>query len=379
MRIAIVSDPMSHYGVAERAIEQILRLFPDADLFCVLDAVPEPQRGFLGGRPVNGSFLQGIPGSRRLMAKLLPLWPVAAEALELGPYDLVISSHTAVAHGVITGPDQRHVVYTHMPMRCLWDLRQQWLRDARLLSGLRGVLAQRMLHRLRQWEVLAAQRPSGFVAGSAFAARRVEKYYNRRCRVVHPPVDTNAVPYAEHKEDFYLTAAHLTLDKQVALILGAFRLMPDRTLVVVGDGPELERLRRDAPPNVYMVGAIPGDLYRTLLGRARAVVTAGIQGFSVLSVEAQAAGTPVIGPAQGGLPETVRPLGAAAPTGVLFERLSLASIVDAVETFERVRTQIRPADCRSSAERFSQAMFRHRFSNAMVTLDGDWQSAAAAE
>ena len=180
MRIALVSDSISAYGGAERVIEQILSLYPQADIFAVVDVVPPDQRGFLGGRPVRTSFLQKIPKIERLYRSLLPLWPLAVEQFDVTGYDLVISSHHSVAYGVLTRPDQPHVSYVHSPMRYAWDLQHEYLREAKMERGPKSWLARRMLHSARIWDFCAAQRPETMVANSAFVANRLRRTHRGR-------------------------------------------------------------------------------------------------------------------------------------------------------------------------------------------------------
>ena len=361
LRIAIVADGLATYGGAERVIECILRRYPAADLFALVDFLPESRRRWLQGRHVRTSFLQTLPWSRHYFRSLVSLWPIAVEQFDLSRYDLVISSQFAVAHGAITGPFQTHVAYTHSPMRYAWDLQAQYLREAKLERGPLTLLARPMLHRLRMWDAAAAARVDAFAANSAFVAERIRKYYRRDSTVIYPPVFLERFTFSAEKQDYFLTLGRLVPYKRVDLIVEAFAAMPDRTLVVAGDGPMLKALRKSATPNVQIIGPVNAERARILMAGAKAFVFAAIEDFGIAPVEAQAAGTPVIGLCLGGLCETVSGLEASQPTGVFFAEQTAEAICTAVERFEQVRTWLDPADCRTNAERFAPQHFSDAF------------------
>ncbi len=361
MRVAIVADGLATYGGAERVVECLLRRYPDADLFALVDFLPDSRRAWLQGRRVRTSFLQSLPYARRYFRGLLSLWPLAIEQFDLSGYDLVISSQFAVAHGVITGPGQTHVAYTHSPMRYAWDLQAQYLREARLDRGPLTLLARPMLHRLRLWDAAAAARVDAFSANSAFVAERIRKYYGRDSTLIHPPVFLDRFTYRTDKQDYFLYLGRLVPYKRVDLIVAAFAAMPDRRLVIAGDGPMLKALRARATPNVEVIGAVDARRADVLMGQARGFVFAAIEDFGIAPVEAQAAGTPVIGLGIGGLRETVRGLDTPRPTGVFFTEQTAEAVRDAVERFERIRPQLDPADCRANAGRFAPERFLDAF------------------
>lgn len=361
MKVALVHDWLVTYGGAEKVLEEIVRLFPDADLFSVVEFVPEEQRSFLGGRKVRTSFIQGLPGARRHYRRYLPLMPLAIEQFDLSDYDLVISSSYAVAKGVITGPDQLHISYVHSPMRYAWDLQHQYLRETKLDRGVRSWFARMLLHYLRLWDVRTAVGIDVIVANSDFVARRIRKAYGREAVVIHPPVDTSAFVPVGKKEDFYLTASRLVPYKRVDLIAEAFALLPDRRLIIVGDGPERERIARVAGSNITMLGYVDVEELRSLMARARAFVFAAEEDFGIVPLEAQACGTPVIAYGRGGVLETVRGLGELNPTGVFFERQNVEDLVAAVRTFEESEDSFESAALFNYAAGFSQERFRDAF------------------
>jgi glycosyltransferase involved in cell wall biosynthesis len=267
-----------------------------------------------------------------------------------------------VAKGVLTGPAQLHVSYVHSPMRWAWDLQHQYLAESGLASGFKSVLVRALLHYLRGWDQRSANGVDCFVANSHFIARRIRKTWRRESEVIHPPVDIERFTLRHDKEDFYLSASRMVPYKRVPLIVEAFAAMPERRLVVIGDGPEHERVRRTLPPNVSLLGFQSSASLVDWMQRARAMVFAAEEDFGIAPVEAQACGTPVIAFGRGGSLETVRGSGPA-PTGLFFMEQTAASIRDAVQRFEAEPQAFDPAACRAHAENFSTEIFRARFAS----------------
>jgi glycosyltransferase involved in cell wall biosynthesis len=365
MKVAIVHDWLVTYAGAERVLEQMLAVYPDAHLYSLIDFLPETERGFLGGRQVHTSFLQRIPGARRWYRHLFQLMPLAIEQFDLAAYDLVLSSSYAVAKGVLTGPNQLHVCMCYSPVRYAWDLQHQYLRETGLDRGLRGMLARWMLHRLRLWDVLTANRVDHFIAISHFIARRIWKYYRRDSTVIYPPVDVERFTPNGAREDFYVTASRMVPYKRMDLIVGAFASMPARRLVVIGDGPEFKRVHSRGASNVQFLRQQPFEVLRDHLRRARAFVFAAEEDFGIAPMEAQACGTPVIAYGKGAVRETLHGLDSAVPTGLFFPEQTTASIVEAVESFEREAVTISPVACRANALRFAPERFRSELANVI--------------
>jgi glycosyltransferase involved in cell wall biosynthesis len=361
LRVAIVHDWFVTYAGSERVVEQLLALFPSADVFSLLDCLGAADRHFLAGKKVTTSFLQQLPFVRRKYGSYLPLMPLAIEQLDLSGYDLVISSSHCVAKGVLTGPDQLHISYLHTPMRYAWDVQHDYLADAGLDRGLQGWFARWMLHKLRLWDVRTAHGVDSFVANSQFITRRIWKAYRRRARVIYPPVDVKAFPLCEKREDFYLTASRLVPYKKVDVLVDAFSRLPDKKLIVIGEGPELKKLRAEAGPNVTLLGYQSDEVLCDYMQRARAFLFAAREDFGIVLVEAQATGAPVIALGQGGALETIRGLDSPRPTGVFFGKQTPAAIVDAIHTFEREGAGIQATDCRENATRFSIERFQREF------------------
>lgn len=364
-RVAVVHDWLDRYAGSERVLERILGLYPDADLFAVVDFVPEDQRAFLHGKRATTTFVQRMPFARRRFRSYLPWMPLAIEQLDLSAYDRVLSSSHAVAKGVLTGPNQVHVSYVHSPMRYAWDLQHQYLRESGLDRGPLGAWVRLSLHGLRTWDVRSAHGVDAFLANSRFIATRIWKTYRREARVVHPPVDVTAFPLCEEKGDAYVTASRLVPYKRVDVLVRAFAQMPDRSLHVVGDGPDRAKLEAIAPPNVVFHGHHDhASLVRTL-GSARAFLFAAEEDFGITPVEAQATGTPVIAYGRGGSLETVRDMDHAEPTGVFFDAQTPDAVVDAVERFERHAHDFDPRAIHAHAHTFRPERFDAAFLEAV--------------
>lgn len=359
-RIAIVHEWLQVYAGSERVLEQLIRCFPKADLFAVVDFMPEKERGFLGGRPVTTTFVQKLPAARRLFRHYLGLMPMAVEQLDLSGYDIVISSNHAVAKGVLTGPDQIHISYVHSPMRYIWDLQHQYLRQAGLGWGVKALYIRWLFNRLRLWDHASAQHVDHFIANSRYIARRLKKAYGRSAAVIHPPVDVAGFTLGAAKEDFYLLAGRFVPYKRADLVVEAFRAQPHRRLVVVGEGPEGARVRAAAQgaSNIEFRGAVPKADLVSLMQRARAALFAAEEDFGIAMVEAQACGTPVIAFGRGGALDIIEDEDS--PTGVLFAEQSVPAIAAALASFDRMAPEITPEACRANALRFSEAHFRAR-------------------
>jgi len=364
VKIAVVHDWLVTFAGAERVLAEILALYPTADLFSVVDFMPEQDRGFFGGRSVRTTFVQQLPGARRRFRTYLPLMPWAVEKLDLSGYDLVISSSHAVAKGVVTRMDQLHVCYCHSPMRYAWDMREEYLREAGMESGVRGVVARFLLERLRRWDFKNSRSVNYFIANSSFIAERIRCSYDRDAAVIFPPVDTEYFTPTGAKGNFYLAASRMVPYKRMKLIVQAFSAMPGRRLVVIGEGPQYESARSQAGPNVEFLGYQPRAVLRDYLRQARALVFAAKEDFGILPVEAQACGTPVIAYGVGGALETVRGIGRAGvtkPTGLFFEEQTEEAVIDAVGAFEAQYGVFRTEYCRENALQFAPERFRQEF------------------
>lgn len=350
MRVAIVHDWMSNVGGGGRVLAEIHRLFPDAPVYTAVsdpDTLPPEMREW----DIRPSFLQRVPFARKRYQAFLPLMPLAFEQFDLREYDLVISSSSACAKGVITRPDAVHICYCHTPCRYIWDLYHDYTEGMRT----RALIAP-VAHWLRVWDRVSADRVDHFVANSLEVAGRIRKHYRRDSELVYPPVDVERVrPNGLPAEDFYLVVSRLVPYKRVDLAVEAAN-RTGRRLVVAGGGPELRRLQAMAGPTVEFVGRVSDAEVADLMARCRAFLFPGFEDFGIAPVEAQAAGRPVVAFARGGALETVVP----GVTGVFFEEQAADALIGALEEFEG--QQFDPAACRRNAERFSSDEFARRFS-----------------
>ncbi len=365
-RVAIVHDWLPEVGGAERVLGEILNVLPQAHLFSLLDFIPESERAFLNGKKVHTSFLQDLPGARRFYRSYLPLMPLAVEYFDLSSYDLVVSSSYAVAKGVLTGPDQLHLCYCHTPVRYAWDLQEQYLRQSGHSSGLSGFLARALLHYIRLWDCRTPNGVDAFAANSRFVARRIWKVYHRQAKVIYPPV---FLPLAEGvrstvvPRSCYVSLGRLVPYKRVDLLIEAFRRMPDRTLHVIGEGPERRNLEKGLPPNVRLLGRLPQHAVTEALAEAKALVFGAEEDFGIAPVEAQAVGTPVIAYGKGGARETV----IHGVTGLLFGEQTPESVMEAVEVLEK--THFDPCALCENAQRFAVSVFQREFRR---WIDFEW-------
>ena len=374
-RVAVVHDWLNVVGGAERVLEQILQVFPGADVYTLTDTLPEADRGFLGSSRVTVSMIGRTPWLRSHHRMALPLMPTAIESFDLTGYDLVLSSSFAVAKGAIVRPDALHVCYCHSPMRYIWDLEHAYRRDAGLDRGLRGVATSLLMSYLRTWDVASAHRAHVLIANSRFTAARIRRYWNRDAIVLPPPVDISRFTPQAEKDDAYLTVSRLVPYKRHDLMVQAFAAMPDRRLRIVGDGPMRESLQRNAPPNVEFLGALPDTEVAALMARARAFVFAAHEDFGIVPVEAQASGTPVIAYGAGGVLDTVRPWPDPDASGVFFEAQTPESLAEAVRRFEDIASGFDARVLRTHAERYGNAQFR---ATLIDVVDQAWEQASRA-
>lgn len=355
-RIAIVHDWLTTYAGAERVLEQLLKLYPQAELFSICDFVPDSQRAFLGDRKPHTTFIQKLPWANKKYRNYLPLMPLAIEQLDLSKFDIVISSSHAVAKGVLVGPDQLHICYCHSPIRYAWDMQSQYLAEADMHKGLKGWIARYLLYKTRNWDSRSANGVDFFVSNSNYIGRRIEKVYRRQSTTIYPNVAVQDFPVHEIKEDFYLTASRMVPYKKMDLIVRAFAGMPDKKLIVIGNGPQFEKVKQAATPNITILGYQPFNVLRDHMQRAKAFVFAAEEDFGIIPVEAQACGTPVIAFGKGGALETV----IEGKTGILFHEQTEQSIQDAVRKFES-EFIFAPLNIRQHAESFSTERFNAQF------------------
>lgn len=369
MKIAIVHDWLVTYAGAERVLEQILLCYPDADLFSVIDFFDTKERALhLLNKTAKTTFVQKLPFAQKKYRSYLPLMPFAIEQLDLSGYDIIISSSHAVAKGIITGPDQLHISYVHSPMRYAWDLQHQYLREANLTKGFKSILARYILHKMRVWDVVTANRVDHFIANSNFIARRIKKVYRRDATVIYPPVDTDFFSLGEKKEDFYLTASRMVPYKKIDLIVETFAKMPERKLVVIGDGPLMKKISKIARENIVLLGYQPPEVLRDYMQRAKAFVFAAEEDFGITPLEAGACGTPVIAYQKGGVTETIHGIDSIGPTGLFFTEQTSSSLKNAIFVFEKNLNLFSSFSCRDAILKFAPANFREQLHNFIKNI-----------
>ena len=364
MKVAVVHDWLVVYAGAEKALEQILQLYPEADLYSMIDYLPKHQRGFILDKKVSTSFIQSLPFSRKKYRAYLPLMPLAVEQFDLSDYDLVISSSYAVAKGVLTHSRQVHVCYCYSPMRYAWDLYHHYLTETGLDRGTKGFMAKVILHYMRMWDLSSSNRVDHFIAISHYIAKRIKKIYGRESTVVYPPVDTDFFIPGGSKEDYFLTASRFVPYKKIDLIVESFSRMPDRKLVVIGDGPDFRKISSQASKNIEFLGHQPAAMLKECLQKARAFVYAADEDFGIVTVEAQACGTPAIAFGRGGSLETI----VEGQTGLFFREQTVESLRKALHDFEQIENRLDASAVRKNAERFSAARFRREFKNTVDEL-----------
>lgn len=371
MKTAVVHDWLVTYAGAERALEQILLLYPDADLFALVDFLPQEQRSFILNKNAHTSFIQSLPFAKRKYRSYLPFMPLAIEQFDLSEYDLVLSSSHAVAKGVLTHARQLHVCYCYTPMRYAWDLHTQYLKESHLDKGLKGLFVRAVLHYLRLWDSSVANRVDEYIAISQYIEKRIKKIYGREAKVIYPPVDTDYFLPGLEKEDYYLTASRMVPYKKIDLIVEAFSNMPDKKLVVIGDGPDFSKIKSRSGRNITLLGHQSSPVMKDYMQKAKAFIFAAEEDFGIVTVEAQACGTPVIAFGRGGSLETINPLPIAlsgihndtgtAPTGVFFYEQTSIALKNAIVLFEENINVFDRKLIRNNALRFSTKRFKLEF------------------
>ncbi|MCT7962901.1 glycosyltransferase [Laspinema sp. D1] len=348
-------------GGSELVVKEILNAV-DADLYALIDFESTNPESYLFKRQIGSTFLQQLPMAKKGVQKYLPLLPLAIEQLDLREYPVILSSSHAVAKGVLAAPHQMHICYCHTPMRYAWDLTFDYLRNSAAGRGLPGILTRYLLHRLRQWDVISANRVDYFIANSQHTARRIWRCYRREAEVIYPPVNVDRFRFEPQKEDFYLTVARLVPYKKVGMIVRGFNQLGKR-LVVIGTGPELAEMRAIAGPNVEVLGEQPDAVVEDYMARAKAFVYAACEDFGIALVEAQACGTPVIAYGAGGALETVLDIRnhPSQGTGLFFGQQTEGALMEAVERFEGWRSQFNPQAGPEQAALFTPQVFQARY------------------
>lgn len=359
MKTAIVHDWFAGFAGSEKVVRSINNILPDADIFTLFDLLNESDRKLImNDKKPQTSFLQSMPFIKNNHRSYLPFFPYAIEQFDLSEYDLIVSSSHAVAKGVLTNSGQVHICYCHTPIRYAWDLTHQYLNQSGLKKGLKSFIARSTLHYIRMWDINSAGRPDNFIANSSYIAERIKKIYNRDSDVIYPPVDVDQFEISDVKEDYFVTASRLVPYKRVDLIVNAFAAMADKKLIVVGDGPDYDKLKSIATQNVSFTGYLSTAGLNQYLKTAKAFIFAADEDFGIAPIESLACGTPVIAFNKGGTAETIKN----GTYGILYNEQTADSIRNAVEEFDTNNMKFNPQKLRDYAGKYSRQTFEEKMS-----------------
>lgn len=374
LRVAIIHYWFVGRAGGERVVESLAEVFPQADLFSLV-ADRSTLAPILQNRRLQTSFLQRIPGATKFHRHFLFLQPLALEQFDLSDYDLVISSESGPAKGVITSSRTCHVCYCHSPMRYIWELYPQYRRS---MGSLVGSVFSLTAHYMRLWDHASAGRVDYFVANSRFIASRILKYYARESTVIHPPVDVSSGKISSERGGYYIVIGRLVDYKRFDMAIAACTKLA-RPLKIIGVGPQEKALRRMAGPTVEFLGGVSdSELHKHLAG-CRALLFPGEEDFGIVPVEAQSFGKPVIAYASGGVLETVRGLFPNGPqlenpTGVFFKEQSLSDLTAAMLDFESMELEFRPEVIRQHSLQFDSAIFKRQISQFIASVLRDFRT-----
>lgn len=323
---------------------------------------------------IHTSAIQHWPKGVSHYRSYLPFMPYQVEQFDLTAYNTIVSSSHAVAKGVLVGAGQLHISYIHSPIRYAWDLYQQYLREAKLVSGIKATLAKVMLHYIRIWDYSTANRVDVFLANSSYVAERIWRTYRRPARVLYPPVDVNRFDATQKREEFYFTMSRFVPYKKIDLIVETFSRL-GKPLVIIGDGPDFDKIKSLAGPNVHLLGRQSDAVVADHMARCKAFVFAADEDFGIVPVEAQAAGAPVIAYGKGGSLETV----ISEQTGIFFGQQNIESLTRAIEIFERKFELFDSAIIRRHAEKFDLERFNKEFAAILETAERAKRSGESIE
>ena len=355
MKVAIVQEWLVTVGGSDKVVKAILDVFPDADIYTLVAKKDVCDELGIPWEKVHTSFIQKMPLGTKKHRAYLPLFPFAIEQFDLRGYDVVISSSHCVAKGILTKADQLHICYCHSPIRYCWDMYNEYLEESHLDKGFKSWLVRLMLHPIRQFDAIAGSRVDYYISNSDYVGQRIRKTYRRKATTIHPNIDISNFELCNDKQEYYLASSRLVAYKKIDTIIEAFNQMPDKKLVVIGGGPNLEAYRKLAKDNVTVMGYQPFDVLKDKMQHAKAFVFAADEDFGMIPIEAQSCGTPVIAYGHGGSLETVN----GGKTGLFFNEQTPEAIVEAVNKFESMGSQpFAPADCRQWAEGFSEERFK---------------------
>lgn len=353
MRVALVQDWLTEIGGAEKVFAAFGEIYSDADIYTLTSHDRVINDLNIDKAKLKESFIAKLPFGRSKYRYYLPLFPKAIESFDFSSYDLIISSSSSVAKGIITNSRQLHICYCHSPVRYAWDLYHQYINEAGLNGfGMKQWYVRHVLHKLRIWDVICANRVDFFIANSNYIKSRIQKVYRRDAEVIYPPVDLEKFQLNQNKDEFYFTASRLVPYKKIDLIVESFSKMPNKKLIVAGIGPDFKKIKALAGINIELKGFVSDEEMRHLMQRAKAFVFAADEDFGIIPLEAQACGTPVIALNRGGTKETV----VDGISGIHFNEQSIESLSEAIDKFEKTGA-FDANRIRENAERFSKQRF----------------------
>ncbi|MDD2266045.1 glycosyltransferase [Sulfuricurvum sp.] len=371
LRVAVIHDWLTVMGGAEYTLKQVLEMYPQADIYTIVDILPKAERGWLDRHRIFTSPLQKIPFLAKHYRHMIWMMPFWIEQFDLEQYDLIISDSHAVAKGVIVHPHQKHLAYIYSPMRYAWDLSYEHDRIGVLGRGFKRFFLRHWFYHFRLWDTASSLRPDVIVAISHFIRKRIRKSWGRDATVIYPPVDIEGTIFTAQKEDYYITVSRFVPYKRIDLIIEAFRMMPDKQLIVIGDGPMYHDLSKNLPDNVTLEGYLERNMMLKKLSLAKAFIFMPKEDFGIAPLEALASGTPVIAYRCGGAAETVRGLNQENPTGVFVAHQNEESLRMAVALFESNQEKFVPERCREWAMNFSTSRFKEEFMKKVEKLMED--------
>lgn len=358
MKTAIIHDWLYSVTGAEKVLEAIYQIFPSKVHTLIKN--PKKLKNFcIPDQEIVTSFIQRLPFAKTNYPYYLPLFPFAIENFNVSDADLIISSSSSVAKGILTHSNQLHICYCHTPMRYIWDLYFEYLELNRLNKGIKGFLTKLFFHKIRNWDLLHSVRVDHFIANSKNVAKRIEKIYQKKADVIYPPVDCAYFKSEKtSNQEFYVTAARLVPYKRIDLIVKAFAQLKNKKLVVIGEGPELNALKSLATKNIEFTGYVTREELKRYFHLGKAFIYMAYEDFGIFPVEAQAAGLPIIAYGKGGILETVLEN----KTGIFFSEQTPESLIQAVNIFEQSENSFDKVVIEAHSQKFSQDVFAKNFS-----------------
>ncbi len=357
-------------GGAEKALEIINKVLVDnytiPDLYGLVADIKPKKYNWLYKKKINTSFINNLPFKKNHFQKYFPFFPLAIEEFNLDNFDLIVSSSHAVAKGVLTSPEQLHLSYVHTPMRYAWDQMNTYLESSTLCKMGLGPAVRFLMHYLRSWDTTSSGRVDKICTNSNFTSKRIKKYWGRESKVIYGPVDVDKFDFSKDRSNYYLSVCRLVPNKRVDLLVKAFNKL-SYPLIIVGEGPEKEKIKKLAGPNIKIMGYLDDLTVKELMERCRAFVYAGIEDFGITPVEAMAAGSPVIALGKGGLVDTVKCMTMEnnIKTGILFKEQTAQDIYDAVYWFQdnKAWKELSPENINNWSKNFSKENFYIKFKN----------------